>query len=99
MKTSLRLLTTACGLLLLSILLPHGPALAGSDTADYKAAPTPTPVPGCVAPKEWEFRIGFPGWIPLIEGDYGAGRLTAPVHVSFSDVLDSLDAIAVLSVY
>ena len=82
---------------MLSVLLPHGTALAGTDTADYKAAPTPTPVPGCVAPKEWEFRDRFPGWIPIIDGDFGAGRVIAPVHINFHDVLEDLDAIAVLS--
>ena len=82
-------------LLLTFIIAPVAIAFAGSEITDSKSsAPGPTPAPGCVAPKEWEFRIGFPGWIPLIEGDYGAGRVIAPVHVSFHDVLDKLIGIA-----
>ena len=80
------------------ILLPQAAALAGSETLDSKSiVPAPTPVPGCETPPEWEFRIGFPGWIPIIDGDFGTGRVVAPVHIDIEDVLAKLDAIAVLS--
>ena len=85
--------------LLALVLLPHAAALAGSGTLDSKSTvPAPTPEPGCEAPKEWEFRIGFPGWIPIIDGDFGTGRVVAPVHIDIEDVVAKLDALAVLSV-
>ena len=83
-------------LLFTLVLLPNALALAGPEITESKSV-APAPAPGCEVPKEWEFRIGFPGWIPLIDGDFGVGRVIAPVHVDFDEVLDRIDSIAVLS--
>jgi hypothetical protein len=98
---SLSATVTNCGLVLFAlILLPNAAALAGSTTVDAKSTvAAPTPVPGCETPSEWEFRIGFPGWIPIIDGDFGAGRVVAPVHIDVEDVVGKLDGLAVLSLY
>ena len=75
------------------IFQPASSIFAGTESYDSKAvAPTPAPSPGCETPSEWEFRIGFPGWIPIIDGDYGTGRVVGPVHIDISDVLARLDA-------
>jgi hypothetical protein len=75
-------------------------AFAGAESYDSKAVQSsPAPSPVCETPKEWEFRVGVPGWIPLISGDFGTGRVVAPVEVSFKDIVGNLDAIAVLSLY
>lgn len=78
------------------LLLPHALVLAGPEITESKSV-APAPAPCCEPPKEWEFRIGFPGWVPLIDGDFGVGRVVAPVHIGFDEVLADLDAIAVLS--
>lgn len=83
-------------LLFALLLLPHTLVLAGTEITESKSV-VPAPTPGCETPKEWEFRIGFPSFVPLIDGDFGVGRVVAPVHIGFDDVLDHLDSIAVLS--
>jgi opacity protein-like surface antigen len=84
-------------LLFAFILTPHALVLGGPEITESKSV-APAPTPGCETPKEWEVRIGMPAWIPLIEGDFGAGRVVAPVHITFDDVLSHLDAIASLSI-
>jgi hypothetical protein len=87
-------------LLLAIILLPVAATFAGSDSYDSTSTPpAPVPSPACETPKEWEFRVGFPGWVPLISGDIGTGRVVGNVDVSTKDFVGKLDAIAVLSLY
>jgi hypothetical protein len=97
MKMKQQNLKTRLCLLFALILLPNALLLAGTEIVESKSV-APTPTPGCETPKEWEVRIGMPAWIPLLEGDFGVGRVVAPVHVTFGEVLDHLDAIASLSI-
>ena len=60
-------------------------ALAGTEMTDSKSvAPAPE------TPKEWEFRIGIPGWLPTISGDSGVRGLVGTSDVSFSELFDHL---------
>jgi opacity protein-like surface antigen len=75
MKTAFPILAAS----LLSTAVIH----AGSTpVADYTPAPEG---PG------WNFRVAPYAWLTAIDGDIGIGPLTAPVDVSFSDTLDTLD--------
>lgn len=68
------------------ILLPHVAALAGSDTVDSKyIAPAPTP-----PPKEWDLRVGIPGWLSGISGESGIRGLVDSSDVSFSELFNHL---------
>lgn len=40
---------------------------------------------------EWSFRFAPYAWLIAIDGDMGVGPFTAPVDISFSDTLDTLD--------
>jgi hypothetical protein len=92
MKTKLTFLVAA-------ILSPVSIALAGTDTYDYKAAPSPPPEPWCVTPPDTEFRIGIPGWITGLQGDFGVRGVVTEQDVKFTDILKRLDMIAVGSLY
>lgn len=61
------------------------PVFAG--TVSSKAPATPPPVEDNGL---W-FRTVSYGWVTAIEGDVSIGRLSAPVDISMSDTLDSLD--------
>lgn len=39
----------------------------------------------------WSFRIAVYGWLPAVDGDLAIGPLSAPVDISMSDTLDTLD--------
>jgi hypothetical protein len=81
---------------LLAALLPASIVLAGTETYDYKAAPPPRPEPWCERPAPLEIRIGFPGWISRLEGDFGVKGLVAPLDISFDTLLKHLDAVPVV---
>lgn len=69
---------------LLPLILLSGSALAGT--------PAKNPVPMTTAQEEqWQFRFAPYVWVTAIEGDVGIGPLSAPVDISMSDTLDSLD--------
>ena len=85
--------------LLATILLPTSIVLAGTESYDYKAAPPPPPEPWCVTPPDTEFRIGIPGWITGLQGDFGVRGVVTDQDVKFTDILDRLDMIAVGSLY
>jgi hypothetical protein len=74
---------------LLAALLPASIVLAGTETYDYKAAPPPRPEPWCERPAPLEIRIGFPGWISRLEGDFGVKGLVAPLDISFDTLLNT----------
>jgi opacity protein-like surface antigen len=40
---------------------------------------------------DWSFRIAPYAWVAAIDGDVGIGPISAPVDISISDTLDSLD--------
>jgi hypothetical protein len=47
----------------------------------------------------WEVRIGIPGWVPTISGDYQIRGVTSSVDLNTLDSIDSIDAIFVMSLY
>ena len=81
------------------VLLSASIALAGIESYDYKAAPPPPPESWCVTPPDTEFRIGIPGWIAGLEGDFGVRGVVTDQDVEFTDILKRLDMIAVGSLY
>ena len=81
------------------VLLSASIALAGTESYDYKAAPPPPPESWCVTPPDTEFRIGIPGWIAGLEGDFGVRGVVTDQDVKFTDILKRLDMIAVGSLY
>jgi opacity protein-like surface antigen len=86
-------------LLSVIVLLSASIALAGTASYDYKAAPPPPPESWCVTPPDTEFRIGIPGWIAGLEGDFGVRGIVTDQDVKFTDILKRLDMIAVGSLY
>jgi len=81
------------------VLLSASIALAGTESYDYKAAPPPPPESWCVTPPDTEFRIGIPGWLTGLEGDFGVRGVVTDQDVKFTDILKRLDMIAVGSLY
>ncbi len=63
-------------------------AQAGTEAPKAPLPPPPAPAP---AGDDWWFRAAPYGWLTAIEGDIGIGRLSAPVDISISDTLDTLD--------
>jgi hypothetical protein len=85
--------------LLATILLPASIVLAGTESYDYKAASPPPPQLWCESPPPVEFRIGIPGWIAGLSGDFGVRGVVTEQDVKFTDILKRLDMIAVGSLY
>ena len=85
--------------LLATILLSASMVVAGTESYDYKAAPPPPPESWCVTPPDTEFRIGIPGWLSGLEGDFGVRGIVTDQDVKFTDILKRLDMIAVGSLY
>ena len=85
--------------LLATILLPASITLAGTESYDYKAEPPPPPQSWCVTPPDTEFRIGIPGWITGLQGDFGVRGVVTDQDVKFTDILKRLDMIAAGSFY
>ena len=74
-------------------------ALAGTESYDYKEAPPPPPQSWCVIPPDTEFRIGLPGWLAGVQGDFGVAGLVGDQDIKFTDILKQLDMIASGSLY
>ena len=85
--------------LLAGIFLSASVALAGTESYDYKATPPPPPESWCVTPSDTEFRIGLPGWLTGLSGDFGVAGLVTDQDVKFTDILKRLDMIAAGSLY
>jgi hypothetical protein len=85
--------------LIATIVLSAPVLLAGPESYDYKAAPPPPPESWCVTPPDTEFRIGIPGWIAGLSGDFGVRGVVTDQDVKFTDILKRLDMIAVGSLY
>jgi hypothetical protein len=64
-------------------------------TASLSQAGTPAPAPVAIAPtpsdEGWWFRAAPYGWLTAVEGDVGVHGLSAPVDISMSDTLSSVD--------
>ncbi|HEY8715841.1 MAG TPA: hypothetical protein VIM00_10710 [Candidatus Acidoferrum sp.] len=85
-------------LLLAAFILPAAMVFAGPEVSDDKAA-SPTPAPACGTPAQVEVRIGLPGWLSGLSGDFGVRGILSPLDVGFTDILQRLDAIFALSAY
>jgi len=91
-----------CPVLVLLTILPSRLGLqAGSENAaDSKSTVSSKEIPiqksCCETPKELEFTIGIPGWLSALQGDFTVKGITAPLDISFSSLLDHLDAIPVV---
>jgi hypothetical protein len=85
--------------LLATILLPASIILAGDESYDANStASIQTQADETLAP--FEIRIGVPGWISGISGDFGVRGIVSPLDVKFTDILERLDQIPiVLSAY
>jgi len=84
---------------LVTLLFPASIASAGTESYDYKAAPPPPLQSWCVTPPDTEFRIGIPGWITGLQGDFGVRGVITDQDVKFTDILKRLDMIAAGSLY
>jgi opacity protein-like surface antigen len=73
---------------LLTLLLTPVLATAGTEPSSDKAPPAVVPT---TSPSAGWFRIAPYAWLPAVEGDVAFGRLTAPIDISLSDSLDTLD--------
>lgn len=69
---------------LLALIALTGSVHAGTDTAK-------TPMTTAPASSDWWFRVAAYGWVTAMDGDIGVGPITAPVDISMSDTLSSLD--------
>lgn len=81
--------------LIAAIFLSAPVLFAGTESNDGKEAPPPPPQPWCETPAPLEIRIGIPGWISRFEGDFGVKGIVAPLDVTFSELLQHLDALPV----
>ena len=53
----------------------------------------------CEPPADTEFRVGLPGWISGLSGDFGVRGTIADVDVAFKDILKRIDMIAAGDIY
>lgn len=69
--------------------------LCGALHAGTTAIPAgPEPVVTTTTGDGWQLTLGLYGWGAGLEGDLGVAGFTAPVDLSFSDILDTLDMTA-----
>ena len=54
---------------------------------------------GCTPPADTEFRVGLPGWMAGMSGDFGVRGAVADVDIKFSDILKRIDMIGAGSLY
>src|SRR5689334_4530595 len=80
-------------------LFPGGLLFAGTpDGVESKSAPM-VEQQDCTAPDDVEFRVGIPGWISGLSGDFGVRGVVADSNISFGDLLNSLDMMAAGAIY
>jgi hypothetical protein len=84
---------------LATILLPASIVLAGTESYEAKSTSPLPEAPWCETPPPVEFRIGIPGWIAGLSGDFGVRGVVTEQDVKFTDILQRLDMIAVGSLY
>jgi hypothetical protein len=88
-----------CRFLLATILLLASIVLAGTESYDPKST-APIQTQAGETPAPLEIRIGIPGWISGMSGDFGVRGIVSPLDVKFTDILERLDQIPiVLSAY
>jgi opacity protein-like surface antigen len=66
-------------------------ALTGFAQAGTVAPPSPMQTTAPSAESGWWFRAAPYAWVTAINGDVGVGHLSAPVDISMSDTISSLD--------
>jgi hypothetical protein len=69
-----------------SMILFGGTEPLATDGKDYSKEVVPAPAP----PKEWDIRIGVPGWLLGVNGDAGILGVVGSVDVPFHELLDHL---------
>ena len=84
-----------CRLTIAAIVFSTTILQAGTETTDSKSPPAPEVA--APTPSPWEVRIGIPGWIPSISGDFGVRNVTSNLDINPLDHLSQLDGIFVLS--
>src|SRR5207248_2631759 len=67
---------------------------AGPETYTDKESP-PVEKKGCETPPPFELRIGIPGWVAGLSGDFGVRGAVTDQDVDFTEILKRLDMIAV----
>src|SRR5262249_41470079 len=85
-------------LLLVSVAMAGTTLRAGPPEQDSKSVPV-LQKEGSAAPDDVEFRIGIPGWISGLSGDFGVRGVVADTDISFGDLLNTLDMMAAGSIY
>ncbi len=85
-------------MLIALLLIPGGGLFAGPSEQDSKSVPV-AQQQGCSAPDDWEFRIGIPGWMSGLSGDFGVRGVVADTDIGFTDILGSLDMMVAGSIY
>ncbi|HSP63843.1 MAG TPA: hypothetical protein VLQ90_12730 [Pyrinomonadaceae bacterium] len=94
MKTNLNLRSA---LLVVALSLLPSILFAGTESYDNKTAPAPQP--WCETPPPTELRIGLPGWMSGLSGDFGVKGVVTDQDVKFLDLLKRIDMIAVGSIF
>jgi hypothetical protein len=54
---------------------------------------------GCARPADTEFRIGLPGWMSDLSGDFGVAGLVSDQQVNFGELFKRLDMVVAGSLY
>jgi hypothetical protein len=87
--------------LIATIFLSAPVLLAGPETyqdpKDGKSIPPPEIQPWCEPPAPLEIRIGIPGWLSALSGDFGVKGIVAPLDVGFDTLLKHMDAVPVVA--
>ncbi|MGZ9273866.1 MAG: hypothetical protein ACXW34_03900 [Nitrospira sp.] len=79
-------------------LLQCGSALAGDPVVEKTTAPASEA--WCETPPPVEFRLGLPGWMAGMSGDFGVRGVVSTLDMSFADIFQQLDQVPlVLSAY
>jgi hypothetical protein len=105
--------TLACSYLLLALVsktqagpvdangttLPNSGDAKSTVVDNSKGKETPMVQSGCVAPKDTEFRIGIPGWMAGLSGDFGLHGIVTQPDVDFTQILNHLDMLASGALY
>jgi hypothetical protein len=72
----------------------------------FAGTPEEEPKSGSVIAKQanigaddWEIRVGIPGWLSGVSGDFGVRGVVADTDIGFTDILSSLDMMLAGSVY
>jgi hypothetical protein len=82
--------------LIATIFLSAPILLAGPGPYDTSKEAPPPPISWCETPAPLEIRIGIPGWLSKLEGDFGVKGVVTPLDIGFDTLLKHMDAIPVV---